>query len=507
MIFFFNKFELSKYQIYSIIFVAIVIFRLPFFFTDEFNWDESTYIIMGQWILDGNLPYVDRTAVKPPLLYYLYALLVKFSFEEIFLIRFYTCVLLLINLIFLNKIFKNCFNVNFSFILITSFIFSSTYIIKDSNALFSENFATTFLLIGLYYFIRLNRNSDFFLLGFFLACACLVRLNLVIVPMIVFLYFILKFKNNLKENLNKLLLYSIGGIIVILLVFFPYIYSGNLIFAWNSIIVSGALMANNAPNSHLGALYYLLFRKSDIFDLFYFESLFRLIFWSSSLCGLIAMLKKYSDEKKFKIILFFLAIFFSIFLGARASAHYLILLNAICCIFVSYLFIIIKENLYYLRIYLFSIFLCLTVTLFQFSKIFENYNLHGTFYNGLAFDIASYLKDQKIENENIYIYKKHIAYWFLNKYPPTDITHPSDINKEYLFPGWGRESSNKKVEMLRILRTKPKYLVLNKDISKFMNNFFSNGSDEHKKIIKKYTLDNKFDYIHIYIDKKYRNLM
>ena len=51
------------------------------------------------------------------------------------------------------------------------------------------------------------------------------------------------------------------------------------------------------------------------------------------------------------------------------------------------------------------------------------------------------------------------------------------------------------------------YLVLNKDISKFMNNFFSNESDEQKKIIKKYTLDQKFDYIHIYIDKKYRNLM
>ena len=61
--------------------------------------------------------------------------------------------------------------------------------------------------------------------------------------------------------------------------------------------------------------------------------------------------------------------------------------------------------------------------------------------------------------------------------------------------------------MLRILRTKPKYLVLNKDISKSMNNFFSNGSDEHKKNNKKCTLDHKFDYIHIYIDKKYRNLM
>lgn len=503
MNFFFNKLELNKYQIYAIILFSIIVFRLPFFFTDEFNWDESTYIIMGQWILDGNLPYVDRTAVKPPLLYYLYALFVNFSFGEIFLIRFYTCLLLLINLIFLNKIFKSCFNKNFNFILISSFIFSSTYIIKDSNALFSENFAITFLLIGLFYFIRLNRNRDFFLLGFFLACACLVRLNLVIVPLIVFLYLILKFKNNLKENLNKLILYSFGGLLIIFLVFFPYILSGNLIYAWNSIIVSGTLMANNAPNSHLGALYYLLFRKSDIFDLLYFESMFRLIFWSSSLCGLIAMLNKFSNEKNFKIILFFLAIFFSIFLGARASAHYLILLNSICCIFVGYLFIVIKGNFYYHRIFLFSIFLCLIVTISQFNKVFENYNLRGTFYNGLAFDIVSHIKNKKIQKENIYIYKKHIAYWLLSKYPPTDLTHPSDINKEYLFPGWGKESSNKKIEMIKILDTKPLYLVLNKDISKFMNNFFSVETSEYKKTIENYVLDKKFDYIHIYIDKNY----
>ena len=167
MNYYFNIFKFNKYQIYCILLFLIIFFRFPFFFTDEFNWDESSYILIGQWIVDGNLPYVDRTAVKPPLLYYLYAFFVYLSSGEIFLIRFYGSLLFFINLIFLNKIFKCSFKRNFSYILLASFIFSSTFIIKDSNAVFSENFATLFLLISLYYFLKLKKSTDYFFLGFF----------------------------------------------------------------------------------------------------------------------------------------------------------------------------------------------------------------------------------------------------------------------------------------------------------------------------------------------------
>ena len=34
-----------------------LILRLPFFFPDTIDWDESTLIIMGQGIRDGLLPY------------------------------------------------------------------------------------------------------------------------------------------------------------------------------------------------------------------------------------------------------------------------------------------------------------------------------------------------------------------------------------------------------------------------------------------------------------------
>ena len=498
---FLDKFKLNNYQIYIFIFILIVILRLPFFFTDVFDWDESTYILQGQWIVDGNLSYLNRTAVKPPLLYYLYSSFVYFSFGEIFLIRFYGSFLLLINFIYLNKIFRECFNKNFDIILITSFIFSSTYIIKDSNALFSENFAVTFLLISLYYLLNLKRNTDFFFLGLFLSCACLTRLNLGILPIIIFIYLLFRFKSDTKDKIIKLSIYFFGGISLAFIVLLPYIITNNIIPVWNSTIVSGYLMAQNGPYSTFGTIYSLLFQKSDLFDLFKLESIFRLIFWISSFIGFLILIFDYKNEKNFKIIIFFITIFFSIILGGRSSPHYLILINSICSLFVAFVFINIKQNFYCIRIYLLSLLMCFFVSLFQYIEIIKNYKINQTFYNGLGFQIASYIKSKEKNNYNIYIYKNHIAYWFLDKYPPTDITHPSDINKEYLFVGWNKKNSNKKIEMKKIMNTRPTYLVLNNDISTFVKNFFPMSSIEYKETISNYTLDKKIDYMYIYIIK------
>ena len=50
-----------------------LILRLPFFFPDTIDWDESTLIIMGQGIRDGFLPYDRIWDSKPPLAYAAYA--------------------------------------------------------------------------------------------------------------------------------------------------------------------------------------------------------------------------------------------------------------------------------------------------------------------------------------------------------------------------------------------------------------------------------------------------
>ncbi|MGF1510741.1 MAG: ArnT family glycosyltransferase [Myxococcota bacterium] len=52
---------------------ASILIRFPFFFRDVIDWDESTFILVGQAWLDGHLPYVTLWDNKPPLLFAVYA--------------------------------------------------------------------------------------------------------------------------------------------------------------------------------------------------------------------------------------------------------------------------------------------------------------------------------------------------------------------------------------------------------------------------------------------------
>src|SRR5262249_52048132 len=63
----------KDFAVFFLILCSALLIRLPFFFPAVIDWDESTYIIMGQSILDGNLPYIEQWEDKPPLAYLFYA--------------------------------------------------------------------------------------------------------------------------------------------------------------------------------------------------------------------------------------------------------------------------------------------------------------------------------------------------------------------------------------------------------------------------------------------------
>lgn len=484
-----------NYQIVLFLLFVIFFIRSPFFFTDVFNWDESTYIIIGQWIADGFAPYVNRTEVKPPLLGYLYAFVVYLSGNQLFFIRVFNLILVLISLYFIIKIFTKYTNRNNYYIIISSFIFASTYIIEDSLALLSEHFASTFLIIAFYYLIKRSNARHYFKIGFFLGCAALTRSNLAILPIFYFFYlYFLLLKNSPLKN-KYLGFYILGGSIIFALTFLQSILNNNILHVLSSIIISGMSMAENAPNSLLGAIYYMFFWKSDIFDLVSLQGPFRLFFWGGSLCSFIIILIKnfriFSD-----LLIFFILILISIIVGSRATAHYLILLLPFCSIFFS-IFVLdfLYKKKFFHTIYAISLMLCILISFAEYKKIVKNYAAKKTLYNGPAFQVVDFIQaTEDYKNQDIYIYKRHIVYWLLKKNPPTDISHPSDIFKEFLYKGWGKGNSNKKIEMNKILEKKPKYLILNKKKENFFLQFYS--MDEYKNIstLRNYKLKKTIEY-------------
>jgi len=57
--------------------IFVLVLRLPFFFRDVIDGEESSFILMGQAWLDGILPYVELWDDAPPLCYAAYALFIE----------------------------------------------------------------------------------------------------------------------------------------------------------------------------------------------------------------------------------------------------------------------------------------------------------------------------------------------------------------------------------------------------------------------------------------------
>lgn len=76
-----------QYFVYIGLLVFLFLVRFPSFFFSVFDWDESTFIIMGQSILDGNIPYLDAWDMKPPLSFAIFSLFIALFGKSLAAVR------------------------------------------------------------------------------------------------------------------------------------------------------------------------------------------------------------------------------------------------------------------------------------------------------------------------------------------------------------------------------------------------------------------------------------
>jgi 4-amino-4-deoxy-L-arabinose transferase-like glycosyltransferase len=69
------------------LFAVTLVTRLPYFSVSVINWDESTFAILGQDLLDGHLPYTHLWDTKPPLVYVVFALFIYLFGRSIVALR------------------------------------------------------------------------------------------------------------------------------------------------------------------------------------------------------------------------------------------------------------------------------------------------------------------------------------------------------------------------------------------------------------------------------------
>ena len=198
--------------------------RLPFFFPATINWDESGYIIVGQVILDGLLPYDPVWESKPPLVYAFFAAAISLFGKTIVAVRFagYLWVTAAAYLTYrsayaLTSERRASVAVAVLFITATSLL---------SPEVMTESLALVPLIGALLLLLTIERTvATCLFAGVLMGTGAMFRQNLAYLAVLVGLYIVLYPPIvSVPRSVVRGLIYAAGGMIVIFVTAIPYFY-------------------------------------------------------------------------------------------------------------------------------------------------------------------------------------------------------------------------------------------------------------------------------------------
>ncbi|MDO5655412.1 MAG: glycosyltransferase family 39 protein [Flavobacteriaceae bacterium] len=440
--------QLTVLQALLIFCLTAFLIRFPFFFRDYIDHDESTFIIMGQSLIDGHLPYLELWDLKPPAVFYFFAGLIGIFGKSIFAIRLIGSLIVALTAWFTYKISLHFFDKISSFFsgLLCIYLLS---LFGALQGVMSEHLAALPLTAGLFFLIK-KQNFTFLLLsGMCFGLAIMFRLNLAYALFFIYAYILIQ--NGLRlQNVVKAAILTCGSLIIFFIIATPYIFTQNTSIFISSVFEASLAYSNVDWAKMLKTLPLVI----------------GLILLSLLSIKYLSIKGRKSDFILLIIMIIGQGIMF--FKGGKINGHYLIQVFPFLIILVIAFSQKITLNNKFQKI-LFPIILFVLLALpvetyLEIRTILQSKSTTGSFYNGEGHTIPRYLiqKFGKEKAKNSFFLNEHIAYWNLDSRPPTAAaTHPSNIFRESVYPYLPVSQGNPEMELRYILeQIQPNFIVL-----------------------------------------------
>jgi len=446
--------------------------RLPFFFPAVLgtNWDESTFILVGQSLVDGHLPYVQLWDIKPPLLYAWFALAIKTFGHDVIGIRLWGtfCVAATAWLVYLiaRRWWRRSAAIFAAVLCVVGISLHAS-----GQATLSEHVMLPAFL-GMAYLWLGERPSAgrLFWIGALVATATLVRLNVAFVAAAVGLTLLPDVFRAPAEGGRRLAAYVTGGLSVVTLVCLPFLMTGQLAILWKSAVVA-ALERSTTEHS---ALESLVQQSLGVFDVSPGEagvtsgSWLNAVIWLSACAGLaVGWWRRAAHEREWRgirrIAVLALATSASIVSSGGAFAHYMIQLIPLAAILAAILVAAGRP----LAWMMWSVTAALALASFQsvageYRTMVSHARAGQDLRYGAAYEIATYLRRENRDRRPVFLLTDHIVYWLTDVHPPTRIVHPSALSKAFITRALGVTPTQ---ELHRILDSGPEYVVLPPEVT------------------------------------------
>lgn len=215
-----------------IAFLALAVaIRLPFFFVDVVDWDESTFILMGSAWSDGHLPYVTLWDNKPPLCFAPFALVISVFGKSIVAVRLLGLVCIVGTAVAVWKLGEELLGrdagviAGFACVVFATFASRGQATMSETLAIFPLSTAMWFLLVDGQ---RPGRSA---MAGVCLSVSALIRLNLAVVALAALVWLLVR-----DRRAGAAL--ATGGAIPLVGIALPYAVAGQLSVAFESVFIA-----------------------------------------------------------------------------------------------------------------------------------------------------------------------------------------------------------------------------------------------------------------------------
>ncbi|MCF8234239.1 MAG: glycosyltransferase family 39 protein [Bacteroidales bacterium] len=440
-----NKTGSSKARLLFFFLIAALILKMFTFFYSVIDIDESTYLIIGKEVFNGNWLYVDYYDTKPPGIFLIFGLIEYLTGSGIFFSRLVASLLVGLSAFLLYKLkFQLSGNSRASiFTGLTYLILASMY--RFTFAANTEVFFIFFTIWAFYIFFTGTKNSRFFIGGLIAGLGFMIK-YVVAFDMLAYglllVFLVIKGRMKFLEMLKTGALILAGLLLPLAAVALVYLSIGQfdalLRFSFGFLMNYGQSSQINNYGAFLSDIH---LKYLPAFLLFYF-----LLFQNVK-----SMLK---EPFSFFKLAWVVMVFLSIFLLKRENIHYFMQLFPVVAFVLGDLFIIPNRLGSYMfrhktQIAFWGLGLLLITNLIN-----QSYYI---FREDRPAKVAAYLEKHMDEDDVIYISGyKHIIYYLLDRSPPTPFVHPTLFAYKHHIESLDIDT---KLEIGKVLKQKPEFII------------------------------------------------
>lgn len=445
-------------------FLFALLIRFPFCFDYEIDWDESTFVLIAQDLLNGRLPYTHLWILKPPLVFLPYALFIFLFGKSIIAIRAlgFLCVVstaLIVWVIgrrFYDRI--TAFWAGVLCIVLTS-------IAPGSQPTMTEHLAIVPLSLAILVLLKKKYDGkDALNLGVLVALACLIRLNAVYIGFIIGVILCYReYKKGTPNFIKSASHFLLGAAAPFLLVILIYAVNGQLNLLFRSIIPPA--LSYSTEGRAFSFYERILFYGKEFYALvIWCFAQHQWILWLTSFLGMCLMIFGMKGKQRTAntiIILVFIFSCVSVASMGRGYGHYVILLFPTMALMGGLFIAAISRTK--------PQWLSLTCVVLAFGLLLSPLSIKYRYMKNTSSAnwISKYLSMYQLSDEYVFFCIYPISYWFTGAKIPTKYVHPADIGSDYFIKAIDGPNATPEQELKNILEKRPLFIVKPLNVSYF----------------------------------------